>query len=169
MTVNGSPNYATANAFRRGLEDRLKREAKATGRSMEELRREFLFQRFLALMFSDPGGQWMLKGGAGLLMRLADARFSRDLDLLRLGELSSDEAIAELRQLTAPREGDYLTFVIEDGVSFSRVNPIVEIDVTAYIGAKYGGFPIDLARNSTSSRRQSVCCRAGSSTCLALR
>ena len=144
--VNGSPQYATAIAFRRALEDRLKREAKARGRSLEELRREFLFQRFLALIFSAPGGLWVLKGGAGLLMRLAEARFSKDLDLLHLGELSPDEAIAELRTLAAPREGDHLTFVIEDGVSYSRINPVVEVSVTAYSGAKYGNFPIDLAR-----------------------
>lgn len=144
--VNGSAQYATANAFRRALEDRLKTEAKARGRSLEELRREFLFQRFLALVFFTPGGQWVLKGGASLLMRLAEARFSKDLDLLHLGEVSPDDAIAELRSLTAPREGDHLTFVVEDGVTYSRTNPLVEISVTAYIGAKYGSFPLDLAR-----------------------
>ena len=36
--------------------------------------------------------------------------------------------------------------MVEDGVSYSRVNPVVEISATAYIGAKYGQFPIDLAR-----------------------
>lgn len=144
--INGSAQYATANAFRRALEDRLKAEAKARNRSLEELRREFLFQRFLALIFSVPDSQWVLKGGASLLMRLAEARFSKDLDLLHLGEVSPDEAIAELRSLTAARDGDHLTFVVEDGVSYSRTNPVVEISVTAYIGAKYGSFPIDLAR-----------------------
>lgn len=144
--VNGSANYVTANAFRRALEDRLKTEARARNRPLEELRREFLFQRFLALVFSAPDRQWVLKGGASLLMRLTEARFSKDLDLLHLGEASPDEAIAELRSLTAPREGDHLTFVVEDGVGYSRINPVVEISVTAYIGAKYGSFPIDLAR-----------------------
>lgn len=145
MTINGSAQYATATSFRRALEDRLKAEAKSRGRSLEELRRKFLFQRFLAMIFSAPDGQWVLKGGASLLMRLADARFSKDLDLLRLGKLSPDQAIVELRELTAPREGDHLTFVIEDGVHYRTVNPVVEISVTAYIGAKYGQFRIDLA------------------------
>lgn len=145
MTINGSAQYATATAFRRALEDRLKAKARSRGRSLEELRREFLFQRFLAMIFSAPDGQWVLKGGASLLMRLAGARFSKDLDLLRMGKLSPDQAIVELRELTAPRQGDHLTFVIEDGVHYSTVNPVVEISVTAYIGAKYGQFPIDLA------------------------
>lgn len=78
-------------------------------------------------------------------MRLAQARFSKDLGLLRLGELSPEQAIAELRiAFTAARAGDHLTFVVEDGVSYSRVNPVVEISVTAYIGALYGRFQIDL-------------------------
>lgn len=145
MTVNGSAEYATASAFRRALEDRLKQTAKARSRSLEELRREFLFQRFLALVFSSPDGQWVLKGGAGLLMRLAGARFSKDLDLLHLGELTAEQSVAELRQSTAPREGDHLVFVVEDGVSYSGANPVVQIRVTAYIGTRYGAFPIDLA------------------------
>ena len=145
MTINGSPQYATAAAFRRALEDRLKAEARTRGRSLEELRREFLFQRFLAMLFSAPDGQWVLKGGASLLMRLADARFSKDLDLLRLGTLSPAQAIRELRELTAPRHDDHLTFVIEDDVRYSTANPVVEISVTAYVGAQYGQFPIDLA------------------------
>lgn len=143
--INGSAHYASANDFRRALEDRLKREAKSRGRPLEGLRREFVFQRFLALIFAQPGSQWVLKGGASLLMRLVDARSSKDLDLLRLGETRPDDAIAELRQLTAPKDGDHLAFVLGDAVSYSRVNPVVEISVTAYIGAQYGSFPIDLA------------------------
>ena len=143
--VNGSPEFTSANAFRRSLEDRLKKEAKLRGRPLEELRREFLFQRFLALLFSGPEARWVLKGGASLLMRLADARSSKDLDLLRLDEVDPEDAIAELRELTAPREGDYLTFVIGGKVSYSGANPVVTISVTAYIGAQYGSFPIDLA------------------------
>lgn len=146
MTINGSAQDATANSLSRALEDRLKTEAKARGRSLEELRREFLFQRFLALIFSAPTGPWVLKGGASLLMRLTGARFSKDLDLLHLGELSPELAILELRELTAAREGDHLTFVVENGVQYSTANPIVKISVTAYIGARYGQFPIDLAQ-----------------------
>ncbi len=143
--VNGSSEYTSANAFRRALSDRLKREARTRGRPFEELRREFLFQRFLALIFSHPNDQWILKGGASLLMRLGDARYSKDLDLLHCRESPSDEVVAELRELAAPREGDHLTYLIENGATYSGANPIVEISITAYIGAKYGAFPVDLA------------------------
>ncbi|MDQ2849782.1 MAG: nucleotidyl transferase AbiEii/AbiGii toxin family protein [Actinomycetota bacterium] len=143
--VNGSSQYATATAFRRGLQDRLKQQAMLRGRPVAELQREFLFQRFLALLFSQPDGPWVLKGGASLLMRLADARSSKDLDLLHLGQVKPAQAIADLRELTAPHESDYLTFIIGDTVTYSRTNPVVTISVTAYIGAHYGNFPIDLA------------------------
>ena len=144
--VNGSQQYATAAAFRRALEDRLRAEATRRGRSMNELRREFVFQRFLSLVFRGRDGLWVLKGGAGLLMRLPEARFSRDLDLLHLGEISAEEAVAELRTLTAPSQHDHLTFVVENGMDHSGTNPVVTVRVSAYLGGTYDQFPIDLAR-----------------------
>lgn len=146
MTFNSSAQFVTAAAFRRSLDERLKTEAKARTRPHDQLRREFLFQRFLGMVFAGSDHQWVLKGGGSLLIRLPDARFSQDLDLLRLGELSADEAISDLRQLTQPSEEDHLRFVVEDGVTVSGTNPVVQIKVTAYIGGKYGEFPIDLAR-----------------------
>lgn len=143
-SINGSPQYATATAFRRALEDRLKRQAAARNQPLEQLRREFLFQRYLALIFAEPGSTWVLKGGASLLMRLPEARYSKDLDLLNL-ELDPEQAVAELRTLTTPRPGDQLRFVISDAVTYSAINPVSEITVTAYIGNQYGSFSIDLA------------------------
>lgn len=143
--INGSENYKTATAFRQAVQALLKAEAKKRGRPLEEVKREFLFQRFLALLFSNSDGQWVLKGGAGLLMRLVEARSSRDLDLLHLEELNPDDAIAELKEQTAPQDSDHLTFVIGDKVTYSRNNPVVEIAVVAYIGAEFGHFSIDLA------------------------
>lgn len=145
MTINGSPHYASATAFRRALNDRLRRAAKGRNRAFHELRREFVFQRFLSLLFSEPEPPWLVKGGVSLLVRLADARFSKDLDLLRVGEISADRAISELTELTTPRVGDQLTLTISGGVRQSRINPVVEVSVTAYIGAEYDRFSIDLA------------------------
>lgn len=143
--VNGSSEYATAAAFRRALEDRLKARAKETGRPLEELRREFLFQRFLALVFRHPGSAWILKGGAGLLMRLPEARFSKDLDLYRSGGLDAVSAIAELRELTAPQDGDYLEFTVDGPLASGQDSLLAQAKVTAYVGSMYGSFPIDLA------------------------
>ncbi len=143
--INGSAHYATAAAFRRAVEHRLKAQAATRGRQLEQLRREFLFQRLLALIFAAPDNAWVLKGGASLLMRLPAARYSRDLDLLRLGQVHPDDALADLRDLTAPGDGDHLTFVLGEAATYSTTNPVLEISVAAYIGGPYQQFSIDLA------------------------
>lgn len=105
--INGSSHYATAPAFRRALDERLKKQARLRGQPLEQLRREFLFQRFLAMIFAVPNSPWVLKGGASLLMRLPAARFSRDLDLLYTGNPTPDRAIAELRAPSTPHPDDH--------------------------------------------------------------
>ncbi len=49
--MNGSTEYNSSNAFRRTAETRLKNLAKAGTADYEELRRRFVFERFLALLF----------------------------------------------------------------------------------------------------------------------
>lgn len=108
MTNEARP-YATAAAFRRALDDRLKAKAKERARPFNELRREFLFQRFLGMVFAESAESWVLKGGAGLLMRLSTARYSQDLDLLRRDSADIRQIVDELRRLTRPKPGDLLT------------------------------------------------------------
>ncbi|MBA2324515.1 MAG: nucleotidyl transferase AbiEii/AbiGii toxin family protein [Pseudonocardiales bacterium] len=52
------------------------------GRTYNQVALEFALQRFLARVFADADSPWVLKGGTSLLVRLAGARHSRDLDLL---------------------------------------------------------------------------------------
>lgn len=140
-------HYPTAAAFRRGLDDRLKTTSKGRGRPFNELRREFLFQRFLAMVFAEPAESWVLKGGAGLLMRFATARYSQDIDLLRLDSVDVGHSVDELRRLTQPKPGDYLAFTLGDAVTYSPGNPVVRIKVLAAIGGDYDTFTIDLAHD----------------------
>jgi Nucleotidyl transferase AbiEii toxin, Type IV TA system len=72
-----SPSRSPA-AFRVSLRDRLKTQAKQRGRPMDELEREFVLQRFLGRVFANADSPWILKGAAGLLIRLPGARHSRD-------------------------------------------------------------------------------------------
>ena len=79
--------------IRRSLGDRLRTEAKHRGRPAGDLRREFVFQRFLGRVFAKPGSRWVLKGGTGLLVRIREARYSKDIDLVVPGEnINLDEA-----------------------------------------------------------------------------
>jgi hypothetical protein len=144
--TDGAPVYRTPEAFRRGLEERLKKQAKLRGRTLSALRREFFLQRFLARVFHDqPDSPWILKGGTGLLVRLPGARHSKDIDLLHPG-LDLAVATAQLREVAGRGSGDPLRFVV------GQPSPIVggvdgsTIKVEVYLGVtKLDGFPVDLS------------------------
>jgi hypothetical protein len=144
--------YPTAQAFRAGVGDQLKNVAQKSGRALEEVRREFLFDRLLARLFAEPGRPWLVKGGANLLIRLPAARFSRDIDLLYRGPAADDvdEAVDELRRLVADGEnGDHVRFEVGDPKAIAgqtEHQPGATVKVDGFIGARlFGTFPVDLS------------------------
>jgi len=76
-----SRTYATAGAFRRALEERLKRLSSAEQIDINRLRRQLAFDRFLARLFRDESAPWVLKGGYALELRFKSARSTIDIDL----------------------------------------------------------------------------------------
>ncbi|MGF1618092.1 MAG: nucleotidyl transferase AbiEii/AbiGii toxin family protein [Acidimicrobiia bacterium] len=74
--------YATDDAFRTSLEQRLRDQARETGRPLDRLRKEVAHHRLLTrILESAPRGAWALKGGLALLARLDDrARATSDAD-----------------------------------------------------------------------------------------
>lgn len=74
--------YASASAFRRGLEDHLKARAAGDGSRIARDRKRVVFDRFLARLVAVAPGDWALKGGFALDLRLSDrARSTKDVDL----------------------------------------------------------------------------------------
>ena len=138
--------YPTAKDFRQAITQRINTEAARRRRSVSELRREFLYQRFLARVFhSSNGDQWVLKGGVGLLIRLPIARFSQDVDLYNAVH-GLDDAIANLRACVVIPDLDPLTFQIGKVVPMSGAVTGATITVEAYLGATvFGNFTIDLS------------------------
>lgn len=153
--------YATAAAFRPALRDRLAVIAHDEGtHGLDELQRQFAYDRLLARVFDGPDtGRWILKGAGALLARLPDARHSRDLDLAydaarrdarprqapaasREGFLA--EAVAGLSAAADRDLGDHFRFEI------TRTSPLQEralgrrVDVVAYLGARYAAFHVDV-------------------------
>jgi hypothetical protein len=144
--------YGTVQSFRTGVADQLKNAAKRSGRVPDEVRREFLFDRFLARMFAEPGRAWVVKGGTNLLIRLPAARFSVDIDLLYRGDATEDvhEVVDELRGLVVNGEdGDFIRFEIGDpkpiaGQTDQQAGANVRVD--GFVGTRlFGTFPIDLS------------------------
>jgi predicted nucleotidyltransferase component of viral defense system len=146
--------YRNPVGFRAGVEARIKAEAAATShRTVDQVRRQFLLQRFLIRVFASPEGPWVLKGGTGLIVRIPGARHSDDIDLLYSEqEALLEKAVADLRRLVerAP-EGDFLRFEIAEpvlGRGQDVGHVVAQLKVSSYLGTlEYGRFPLDLSLN----------------------
>lgn len=73
--------YATAGAFRRALEERLKGIFQVEHVDINRLRRQVSFDRLLARLFWEDAAPWVLKGGYALELRFKSARSTIDIDL----------------------------------------------------------------------------------------
>src|SRR4051812_38216976 len=117
------------------------------------LQRQFIYDRFLARVFSVSGEHWVLKGGNALLVRLRSARHSQDLDLFRhSGTIES--AAAELIEAAAVDLTDHFRFEArltevrserpgQPGTSLALLH------VAAYVGVKQvAQFTVDVVVGS---------------------
>ncbi|MFF2028124.1 nucleotidyl transferase AbiEii/AbiGii toxin family protein, partial [Streptomyces sp. NPDC058171] len=94
--------------------------------------------------------RWLLKGGASLLVRTPDARFSQDIDLLHTTAAVTD-AIAELVEIGHhPSALDPFRFVFDPPRLMTGGVTGASIKVTVYLGAtQVADFPIDLSTELT--------------------
>ena len=107
--------YATPAALRAALEARLATGDTTTLPGLERLRRRAVFERLLVRLEHAMPGQWVLKGGMALEVRLGDrARTTRDLDLaIRQASQDADTVRDELIEALADDpEGDGFEFRI---------------------------------------------------------
>src|SRR5947208_11291106 len=109
--------YATAEAFRRVLEDRLKRASLTDQIEPNRLRRQVSFDRLLARLFREESPPWVLKGGYALELRFKDARSTVDIDLTvqRVTATVGDQnqIIREMLQSAADLPlGDWFEFTV---------------------------------------------------------
>jgi hypothetical protein len=91
--------YASAGAFRKALEERLKSESRARQMDVNRLRRQVSFDRLLARLFRTEVVPWVLKGGYALELRFKAARSTIDIDLTVqrvVGALDNDSAAPPL-------------------------------------------------------------------------
>jgi hypothetical protein len=139
-----SKRYATAAAFRRALENRLKDIAGKQGVDLQRLRRQVAFDRLLARLFQV--GQplalpWVLKGGYAMELRIKVARTTKDIDLtMRSAFNSSDKkddkknlaVLEKLQEAAALDSEDFFVYTIGE--------PIADLDAAPYGGAR---FPVE--------------------------
>jgi len=103
--------YRTAAAFRRSVEDRLRRISVESGTSLSRLRKLVAFDRLLARMVATSPDLWVLKGGYALEIRLGvRSRATKDIDVS--SRVPLDEASNILSAAAAADLTDYFEFEI---------------------------------------------------------
>lgn len=144
--------YATAKGVENAIKSAAKRAAAADPAltTNERIRLEY-FNRFLSRVFSDgPNSEWVLKGGTGMLARVASTRATLDIDLYRDG-YGADDAVEDLRRLTSRDLGDHFRFVYTGhrAILAGETQPYTDgcrVEFDTYIGAhKKGSIGVDLS------------------------
>jgi hypothetical protein len=127
--------YATAGAFRRALEERLKRASLTDQIDPNRLRRQVSFDRLLARLFREDPAPWVLKGGYALELRFKAARSTVDIDLTVQRVAASaggdeNQVVREMLQSAADAAlGDWFEFVVGP--------PVMDLTAAPYGGARY--------------------------------
>ncbi|MGW6936438.1 nucleotidyl transferase AbiEii/AbiGii toxin family protein [Lentzea sp. NPDC054927] len=98
-------------AFTSSLKSRAANSSKLTGVPTGELIERYYHRRLLARVFHSDRDGWVLKGGQALLVRWPRARYSTDVDLLRVSEDATvDGAVEALIAATSIELDDHLRF-----------------------------------------------------------
>ena len=127
MTVR---TYASPEAFKRAVEDRLRAVAKS-GDQIARRRQLLVFDRFLARVVAVLGSAATLKGGLALELRLERARSTQDVDLRMTG--SPDDLLPKLQGAGRLRLGDFMTFE----VGLDEHHPALQNDGMQYEGLRF--------------------------------
>lgn len=152
--VEGFP-YATGAAFRTALKDRFAEIAKSgTGYTVNELQRQFAYDRALARIFTSPDADlWVLKGAGALLARLEHARHSKDIDVF-FAEQHADtaKAVGALRSALQMDLGDFFSFDVAKIVPLQEEVKGSRVHVAARLGPKpFAVFHIDAVVGTSMS------------------
>jgi predicted nucleotidyltransferase component of viral defense system len=103
--------YATDHAFRTALETRIK-QGQSDSAGVSRVRKRIVFERLLARLVSQAPGEWVLKGGFALELRLGNvARSTKDADFE--WRLCEEDAVELLLDAAALDIGDRFTFALE--------------------------------------------------------
>lgn len=146
--------YTDAPAFRQALEQRLKDRANSDGARLVRERKRVAFDRLLARLLAVANGQWLLKGGFALDLRLtARARSTKDIDIeWRAGEEDLLDALLDAADHDA---GDFFVFAIERaGVPEDRLGGSHRFRVSASLaGRPFETFLLDVGFRADDARK----------------
>ena len=129
--------YTTAGAFRRALEERLKRASVTDQTDLNRLRRQVSFDRLLARLFREEAAPWALKGGYALELRFKAARSTVDIDLtLQRVELTKS-AGRDVNQVVRESLQNAADIPLGDWFEYTIGAPAMDLAAAPYGGARY--------------------------------
>lgn len=123
--------YATPDAFKQAVEQRLRDQAAGDSALFSRARQLLVFDRFLARLVSVFGDALVLKGGLVVELRLEQARTTKDIDLRLTGD--PDALLPQLQDAGRLDLGDFLQFDVQEDPR----NPEIEAEGMRYQGRRY--------------------------------
>lgn len=140
--------YASPDALRSAIADRLRPLARERGVELANLQRQLAYDRLLCRLFTIQPTRWVLKGGTAMLARIGpDARHTRDIDLLSQdgGLRDAERALHEAARLDV---GDFFAFNFAAGEPLAEAGQALRVPVEAYLGVRvFARFHVDLVTN----------------------
>ncbi|MEO8323137.1 MAG: nucleotidyl transferase AbiEii/AbiGii toxin family protein [Actinomycetota bacterium] len=135
-------SYSDPGAFRRALKDRLRSEARDSKWTIQQLQRQFAFDRLLERLYL-VDSNWIVKGATALLARDIGVRGSLDIDVYR--EKARGIAEAELREAATKDIGDWFRFELGPSQAATDGAKTTRIPVQGYVGLTvWAQFHVDL-------------------------
>ena len=147
--------YGSPDAFRAALEQKIRSESKSTGVSVDDLKRQISFDRFLVRLDFD---RYTLVGGYSLEIRFPEFKRTRDIDMALTDifiassnpQDALDKMTADLRKYAEKDLKDHFSFVIEPAHTLSGPpEGGYRYHLTAVLaGREYHKFHVDLRGQS---------------------
>ncbi len=128
--------YTTAGAFRKALEERLKRAALTDQIDLNRLRRQVSFDRLLARLFREEPAPWVLKGGYALELRFKAARSTVDIDLT-LQRVAAKSSGVDTNQVLREMLQNVADVALGDWFEYLIGPPVLDLTAAPYGGARY--------------------------------
>jgi len=129
--------YATAGAFRKALEDRLRRASLEDQVDLNRLRRQVAFDRLLARLFREEPAPWVLKGGYALELRFRAARSTVDIDLTLQRVVAETSPDGDTSQVVRAMLQSAADTPLGDWFEYAIGPPVLDLTAAPYGGARY--------------------------------
>ncbi|NGM17511.1 nucleotidyl transferase AbiEii/AbiGii toxin family protein [Eggerthellaceae bacterium zg-893] len=115
-----------------------------------------LRDRFLCRVFSKEDSRFLLKGGAGMLARIPDARATKDVDFAMRERESTESALRALNELSSKDLGDYCTFRLtnwRESLDENGYSRLLKLRYASYVGdEEKDPILIDLSLDCTTTQ-----------------